>query len=142
MNTIQITNADGLTINYTEAEVTSAFEEKQYLRKQLEALETERIKFRYAVRDFFGELTWTSGYDGGETTIYKEHVNELLDSLSLDKLTTTYRATVTLEVEVSDIEATDEDEVPTAIEDYIDVTFGAGDARVVSVEVTDVEEEG
>lgn len=142
MNTIQITNQEGQVVNYTEAEVKDAFTARENLRRQLEALETERLKFRYAVRDFFSELTWTSGYDGGETTIYKEHVNDLLDSINLDKLTTTYRATVTLEVEVSDIEATDEDEVPTAIEDYIDVTFGAGDARVVSVEVTDVEEEG
>ena len=126
MNTIEITT-DNSVINYNELVV------KRFIEK---AGETRDIK--YKVRDFFGDLEW----DNGETTINRNQVNELLDSIGCDKLRTEYRATVTITAYISGYSAESEDEATDCIGDDISVEIGSsGDITIDSIEVVDVEEE-
>ena len=107
MNTIQITTTDG-TVNYTEAEVLRFIERARETdaiqnisndnRKQIETN-------RYKVRDFFSECEWSDG----EALIQKSDVNELLESIGANKLTTKYNATYTITGTFS-VECEDEDD--------------------------------
>ncbi len=137
MNTIQITNDEGQIVNYTEEEVKRAFSDAKFSASTTTALQEQRIKLKRLVRDFFSELGWEGGYDGGEATIHKDHVNTLLKDLGIDVLTTTYRgsATITFTFEV---EAEDEDDARTLIEENAGISeygFSASDEEVSVDEV-------
>lgn len=138
MNTIQITTPDG-TVNYTESEVlrfiqrakeTDAVQESfTDIRKQVETN-------RYKVRDFFSECEWSDG----ETTIAKSDVNELLNSIGANTLTTKYRASYTITGTFS-VECEDEDDAETLFTDNVRVDFYDGDIDVDQIEVLDIEED-
>ncbi len=96
MNTIQITNDEGQIVNYTEEEVKRAFNDAKFGTSQISLLQEQRAKYKRIIRDFFSELEWESGYDGGEARIHKDHVNTLLNDLSIDGLTTTFRGSATI----------------------------------------------
>lgn len=138
MNTIQITTTDG-TVNYTEAEVLRFIQrakeadavQESYtdIRKQIETN-------RYAVRDFFSECEWSDG----ETTITKSDVNELLDSIKTNRLTTKYGGTFTITGTFT-VDCEDEDDAQTIFTDNVTVDFYDGDIQVDEVEVMDIGEE-
>lgn len=126
MNTIEIDTVDG-TVNYTELEVTRFIERAGQLND-----------IKYKVRDFFGELSWSSG----EATITRSEVNELLKSIQCDLIRAEYKATVTITAYVSGYSAEDEDDASNCIEDDINVSIGSdGSIDIDSIEVSDVEEE-
>jgi hypothetical protein len=126
MNTIQIDTVDGI-VNYTETEV------KRFIEKAGELSDT-----KYKVRDFFSELEW----NGGEATITRSEVNELLKSIGCELIRTEYKATVTITAHVTGYAAEDEDEAIACIEDDIEVSIGSSaDIRIDNIEVDDVEEE-
>jgi hypothetical protein len=126
MNTIQIDTVDGI-VNYTETEV------KRFIEKAGELSDT-----KYKVRDFFSELEW----NGGEATITRSEVNELLKSIGCDLIRAEYKATVTITAYVTGYAAEDEDEAIACIEDDIEVSIGSSaDIRIDNIEVDDVEEE-
>lgn len=126
MNTIQIDTVDGV-VNYTETEV------KRFIEKAGELSDT-----KYKVRDFFSELEW----NGGEATITRSEVNELLKSIGCELIRTEYKATVTITAYVTGYAAEDEDEAIACIEDDIEVNIGSSaDIRIDNIEVDDVEEE-
>jgi hypothetical protein len=136
MNTIQITTADG-TVNYTESEVLRFIEKakgtdelNESITKQIHALRD----MRRTVRDFFSEGEWCDG----ETTITKSDVNEMLDSIGANRLTTKYSATFTI-TGTFEIECEDEDDVETVFTDNVNVEFYDGSVDVDQIDVHDIE---
>jgi hypothetical protein len=138
MNTIQVTTTNG-TVNYTEAEVLRFIErarevdavQESYtdIRKQVETL-------RYTVRDFFGEGQW----DDGEFSASKEDINELLELIGTNRLTSKYRATYTITGTYS-VNAEDADDAEAIFTDNVTVDFYDGDIDVDQIEVLDIEED-
>ena len=136
MNTIQITTADG-TVNYTESEVLRFIEKaksidelNESITKQIHVIRDNRNK----VRDFFSEGEWQDG----ETTVNKGDVNELLESIGANKLTTRYNASYTITGTFT-VECEDEDDVESLFVDNVNVEFYDGDIDVDQVEVNDIE---
>ena len=126
MNTIEITT-DNSVINYTESDV------KRFIEKA-----GQLSNVRYKVRDFFSELEWS----GGEATITRSEVNELLQSIQCDLIRAEYKATITITAYITGYPAESEDEATDCIGDDIDVSIGSSaDIQVDSIEVSDVEEE-
>jgi uncharacterized lipoprotein YajG len=124
MNTIAITTVDGV-VNYTESEVIRFIEKAGQLND-----------IKYKVRDFFSEIEWSHS----EATITKSDVNELLESIGANKLTTKYRATYTITGSFS-VEVEDEDDVESIFTDNVNVDFYDGDIDVDQIEVLDIEED-
>jgi hypothetical protein len=131
MNTIQVTTEHGV-INYTEAEVL------RFIQKvdELDGFKQNAIDNRHKVRDFFSECEWSDG----EATIQKSDVNELLDAIGANKLTTKYRATYTITGTFS-VDCEDEDDAEALFTDNVDVNFYDGDIDVDQIEVVDIEED-
>ena len=126
MNTIEVTTDNG-AVNYNELEVKRFIERAEKLND-----------VKYKVRDFFSELSWSSG----EATITRSEVNELLKSIQCDLIRAEYKATVTITAYVSGYSAEDEDDASNCIEDDINVSIGSdGSIDIDSIEVSDVEEE-
>jgi hypothetical protein len=138
MNTIQITTVDGV-VNYTESEVVRFIEkagEVNAIQASASEDRAQRISNTYKVRDFFSEIEWSDG----EATISKSDVNELLESIGANKLTTKYRATYTITGSFS-VEVEDEDDVESIFTDNVNVDFYDGDIDVDQIEVLDIEED-
>ena len=138
MNTIQINTVDGV-VNYTESEVIRFIEkagEVNAIQASASEDRAQRISNTYKVRDFFSEIEWSDG----EATISKSDVNELLESIGANKLTTKYRATYTITGTFS-VDAEDADDAEAIFTDNVTVDFYDGDIDVDQVEVLDVEED-
>ena len=138
MNTIQITTVDG-AVNYTEAEIVRYIERAKEIDavQQVSDLQRkEKLENRNAVRDFFSEGQW----DDGEFSASKEDVNELLQSIGANRLTSKYRGTYTVTGTFS-VDAEDADDAETLFTDNVDISFYDGDIDVDQVEVLDVEED-
>ena len=138
MNTIQINTVDGV-VNYTESEVIRFIEkagEVNAIQASASEDRAQRISNTYKVRDFFSEIEWSDG----EATITKSDVNELLESIGANKLTTKYRATYTITGSFS-VEVDDEDDVESVFTDNVTVDFYDGDIDVDQIEVMDIEED-
>jgi hypothetical protein len=131
MNTIQVTTVDG-TVNYTESEVMRFIEKV----KELDDYKQTAIDNRHKVRDFFSENEWSNG----EATISKSDVNELLESIGANKLTTRYNGTFTVTGTFS-VDADDEDEADSIFTDNVSVDFYDGDIDVDQIETHDIEED-
>jgi hypothetical protein len=139
MNTIQITNNEGQVINYTETEIKTIIENGQSFAEDSVRLSKQRTEFKRLVRDFFSELEWESGYDGGEATIHKDHVNALLKDLGIDGLTTTYRGSATISFDF-EVEAVDEDEARAIIEENAGINEYGFEASNESTSVDEIDE--
>ena len=136
MNTIQITTADG-TVNYTENEVLRYIERA----KEVDAVQQVSNEFRAnltivrrTVRDFFSEGEWNDN----ETTVNKGDVNEMLNSIGANILTTKYSATFTI-TGTFEIECEEEDDVETIFTDNVNVEFYDGSVDVDQIDVHDIE---
>jgi hypothetical protein len=139
MNTITINNAEGASVVYTESEVLRLVEkagEVNAIQASASEDRAQRISNTYKVRDFFSEIEWSDG----EATITKSDVNELLESIGANKLTTKYRATYTITGSFS-VEVEDEDDVESIFTDNVNVDFYDGDIDVDQIEVLDIEED-
>ena len=135
MNTIQITTVDG-PINYTESEVIRFIEKAKVADDTISQQHKTIIDIKNSVRDFFSEGQW----DDGEFSASKEDINQLLESIGTNKLTTKYRATYTITGTFS-VDAEDADDAETIFTDNVTVDFYDGDIDVDQVEVLDVEED-
>ena len=131
MNTIQVTTEQG-TINYTESEIL------RFIQKvdELDGFKQNAIDNRHKVRDFFSEGQW----DDGQFTASKEDVNELLQSIGANRLTTKYRASYTVTGTFS-VDAEDADDAEAIFTDNLSVDFYDGDIDVDQIEVLDIEED-
>jgi hypothetical protein len=136
MNTIQITTPDG-TVNYTESEVLRFIEKAKGIDELNKSI-TKQIHtirdMRHSVRDFFSESEWCDG----ETTITKSDVNEMLDSIGANRLTTKYSATFTI-TGTFEVECEDEDDAETIFTDNVNVEFYDGSVDVDQIDVHDIE---
>jgi len=130
MNTIQVTTANG-AVNYTESEVV------RYIEKagQVDKLYQDLSKIRHKVRDFFSEGQW----DDSEFKASKQDINELLESIGTNKLTTKYQGTYTITGTFT-VDAEDENDAETIFTDTVSVDFYDGDIDVDQIDVQDIEE--
>jgi hypothetical protein len=138
MNTIQVTTTDG-AVNYTEAEVLRFIErakEVDAVQQVSDLQRKEKVDNRNQVRDFFSEGQW----DDGEFTASKEEVNNLLEFIGTNKLTTKYRGTYTVTGTFS-VDAEDADDAQNIFTDNVDIAFYDGDIDVDQVDVVDMEED-
>jgi hypothetical protein len=134
MNTIQITNAEGMTVNYTEAEINNIMQAKETHKTLSETRGSIIRDVAYKVRDFFSEGEW----NGNNFSATKDSVNELLESCSIPGLTRTYSAILTITVYVNGVEAESEDDARETIESELDVSLNTGDVNVDYVDITNV----
>jgi hypothetical protein len=138
MNTIQVTTTDG-TVNYTEAEVLRFIERAREVDAVQESFVAEHKKIvdiKNSVRDFFSEGQW----DDGEFSASKEDINELLESIGTNRLTSRYRATYTITGTYS-VDAESSEDAEAIFTDNVTVDFYDGDIDVDLVEVVDLEED-
>jgi hypothetical protein len=138
MNTIQITTVDG-AVNYTESEIVRYIERAKEIDAVQQVSSEHLIKMREnrnQVRDFFSEGEW----DDGQFTASKEDVNELLQSIGANRLTTKYRASYTVTGTFS-VDAEDADDAEAIFTDNLSVDFYDGDIDVDQIEVLDIEED-
>ena len=117
---------DGTTYNFTEESLKELIKSETALKKRHEAVSTEvqeayrrLISTRSKVYDFFSEA-FDDGSD--EATVNRDDVNELLEAIGSDVLTTTWSATVEITVTVTGIKATSPEEVEDIITDNIEVS--------------------
>ena len=92
-------------------------------------------KIRNEVRDFFGESEWESG----EQTVNKGDVNYLLERIGANKLTTVYRGSASIHF-VFEVEAEDEDEARSIVEESASINEYGFTASDESVEISDIDE--
>jgi hypothetical protein len=140
MNTIQILDIEsGNTINYTEQEVSN------YIRRSKEAdalqqvsseYRTQAVTIRNKVRDFFSEREWSDR----ETTVTLDEVNELLNSIGSHSIQTTYSGNITISVSFSDLDADDEDDAISKIQDEISVDLYNASTNIDDVSVDEITE--
>jgi hypothetical protein len=140
MNTIQILDIEsGNTINYTEAEVAHFIKRTKEIDAIQQVNDSQRKEIREirnAVRDFFSEGEWSDG----EQTVIKSEVNDLLERIGTNKLTTKYNGTFTITGSFS-IEVEDEDEIEDIIQENTEISNWSADMDVDQIEVHDVEED-
>jgi hypothetical protein len=131
MNTIQVTTEHGV-VNYTESEIL------RFIQKvdELDGFKQNAIDNRHKVRDFFSEGQW----DDGEFTASKEDINNLLESIGANRLTSKYNATYTITGTFS-VDAESAEDAEAAFTDNVTVDFYDGDIDVDQVEVHDMEED-
>ena len=142
MNTIQVTQ-DGMVINYTESEVLRYVQQFTETAKELDAIKQIANKhwndireMRNEVRDFFSEGEWQDG----EQSVSKTDVNELLDRIGAQKITTIYGGSFTITGTFSNVDAEDEDEARRIVTEEIDVNFNPGDISVDDITVDEIDE--
>jgi hypothetical protein len=136
---------DSVTYNFTEKSLKELIKSEAALKLrlesvQLEAQETYRkiASVRSKVYDFFSEA-FDDGSD--EVTVTRDDVNELLESISSDVLTTTWSATVEITVTITGIKATSPEEVEDIITDNIEVSGYDLELHDPDVRVSDIERE-
>jgi hypothetical protein len=140
MNTIQVLDIEsGNTINYTEIEVAHFIKRTKEIDAIQQVNDNQRKEIREirnAVRDFFSEGEWSDG----EQTVIKSEVNDLLERIGSNKLTTKYNGTFTITGSFS-IEVEDEDEIEDIISENTEISNWSADMDVDQIEVHDVEED-
>ena len=117
---------DSVTYNFTEESLKELIKSEATLKLRLESVKLEAqeayrkiVSNRSKVYDFFSEA-FDDGSD--EATVNRDDVNELLESIGSDVLTTTWSATVEITVTVVGIKATSPEEVEDIITDNIEVS--------------------
>jgi hypothetical protein len=141
MNTITImSTVEGIpNVTYTEGEVLRYIEKAKGIDELNELLTKQSNTIRSIknnVRDFFSEVEW----EDGEQTVTKSDVNEFLESIGCNKLTSRYGGTFRI-TGTFQVEAEDADEAESIFVDNVDVSFNDGDYTIDETEVNDVEED-
>ena len=137
MNTITMKSSSvhGLDVTYNEVEVQKFITDSRQLKERETILLDKVYNLRRQVREFFADQEW----DSGEVTINKASVNELLEELGCDKLTTKYQGTYTI-TGTFNIEACDEDEAQSIISDESEVSNYGAEMSIDQIETFDIEE--
>jgi hypothetical protein len=136
---------DGTTYNFTEESLKELINSETNLKSRLEQTQRQEqeaykklVYLRNKVYDFFSEA-FDDGSD--EATVSRDDVNELLESIGSDVLTTTWSATVEITVTVTGIKATSPEEVEDIITDNIEVSGYDLELHDPDVRVQDIERE-
>ncbi len=91
------------------------------------------------VREWFSNLDWTSG---DATTIEKEFASDLLEDIGLDRLSTTWSASVIIYATINGLEAKNGTIARELITDNIEINFGEdADIWIEDVHVNDLQQE-
>ena len=136
---------DAVTYNFTEESLKELIKSETTTKLRLESVQLEAqeayrkiASTRAKVYDFFSEA-FDDGSD--EVTVTRDDVNELLESIGSDVLTTTWSATVEITVTISGIKATSPEEVEDIITDNIEVSGYDLELHDPDVRVSDIERE-
>jgi hypothetical protein len=136
---------DGTTYNFTEESLKQLIKSETESKSRLEQSQTEAqaayrklAEIRSKTYNFFSEA-FDDGSD--EATVNRDDVNELLESIGSDVLTTTWSATVEITVTVTGIKATSPEEVEDIITDNIEVSGYDLELHDPDVRVQDIERE-
>lgn len=117
---------DGTTYNFTEESLKELIKNEAASKLRIERVQAEAQEayrklayIRNKVHVFF-----TEAFDGtaDEASVMRDDVNELLESIGSDILSTTWSATVEITVTVVGINATSPEEVEDIITDNIEVS--------------------
>jgi hypothetical protein len=109
------------------------------LNSRLKERISERDDSLIKVREWFSNLDWTSG---DATTIEKEFVSDLLEDIGLDRLSTTWSASVIIYATINGLEANNGTTARELIADNIEVNFGEdADIWIEDVHVNELEQE-
>jgi hypothetical protein len=126
-------------VTYTEGEVSRYIEKAKGIDELNDLLNKQYQTIRSIkenVRDFFSEGQW----DDGEFTASKEDINELLESIGANKLTSKYNATYTITGTFS-VDAESAEDAEAVFTDNVTVDFYDGDIDVDQIDVQDIEED-
>ena len=134
MNTIQLVNSNGDTVTYTDSELTTIIKNGVSSAEDSVRLSDELRKIRNEVRDFFGEGEWS----GGEQTVNKGDVNFLLERIGARKITSNYVGSAVINFTFT-VEAEDEDEARSIIEEGTSVSSYGYDLQDESCEVDEID---
>ena len=136
---------DSITYNFTEESLKELIKSETNLKSRLEQTQRQEqeaykklVYLRNRVYDFFSEA-FDDGSD--EATVSRDDINELLESIGSDVLTTTWSATVEITVTVTGIKATSPEEVEDIITDNIEVSGYDLELHDPDVRVQDIERE-
>ncbi len=145
MNTITISDGEshnGAMITYTDHEIARMIAELKDYKDRQERLGDANVNLnkdirtlREKVRDFFSEGEWNDN----EFSASKSDINELLESIDANRLTSQYGGSFTI-TGTFQVEAEDEDDAESKFSEGVNVDFYDGDITVDQVEVNDVEE--
>jgi hypothetical protein len=134
---------DGVTYNFTEESLKELIRSDNYNRDRVKTAQEDiqesyrkLAKIRSEVYDFFTEAFEDNG---DEATVERDNVNELLVSIGIDELKTTWSATVEITVTINNIEASSKEEAEDIINDNIEVSgydLDINDQEVNVIEVT------
>ena len=109
------------------------------LNSRLKERISERDDSLIKVREWFSNLDWTSG---DATTIEKEFASDLLEDIGLDRLSTTWSASVIIYATINGLEANNGTTARELITDNIEVNFGEdADIWIEDVHVNELEQE-
>ena len=109
------------------------------LNSRLKERVAERDESLIKVREWFSNLDWTSG---DATTIEKEFASDFLEDIGLDRLSTTWSASVIIYATINGLEAKNGTTARELITDNIEVNFGEdADIWIEDVHVNDLQQE-
>ena len=138
---------DGTTYNFTEESLKELIKTDIACKRRLDAVSTEAqesyrklVKVRNEVHAYFTEA-FDGSVDEDETTVTRDEVNALLESIGSDILSTTWSATVEITVTVTGIKATSPEEVEDIITDNIEVSGYDLELHDPDVRVQEIERE-
>jgi hypothetical protein len=140
-----VITVDGTTHNFTQDSLTELIKEHSAQKDVIAANRVDSSEqwrkihnIRNEVYEFFNE-----GYESGQEDITASvgDINFLLERIGADKLKSTYTASVTVTIVVNGIEAEDEDEVQSIINDELMVDCGSYSVDVDDITIDNVDTE-
>jgi len=146
MNTITISDGEshnGAMITYTDHEIARMIAELKEWKERSANLGDSNINLnkdirtlREQVRDFFSEGEWNDN----EFSASKSDINELLESIGANRLTSQYGGSFTI-TGTFQVEAENEEEAESKFTEGVDVNFYEGDITVDDVRAEDIAED-
>ena len=142
---ILYTDKDGNQIKFTEEMLVDTISERDLLKEKVNTLTDEKIarwekviSIRGLVFNFFNER-----YDSGASTIEceVEDVNELLKDIGADLLKRLFTVKGSIDFVVTDVEAEDEEDARSAVEDNLRLESDIGNLDDWSFSGVDADEQ-
>ena len=131
----------GTKYTFTNESLTRLIEEKESLKVEVAQAERKVKSMGWDVREFF-ESRKEGNNNNEDICCSLEDVNELLRSLGVDQLTTTWSATIFITATITGIDAPDKETAEEMAKDNIDVNYNDdGDIWVDDIEVQSVHPE-
>ena len=133
------TNDDGSTVKYTEEMIKNTITDAAFFKNNLHEVRSKNLNIRQTVYDFFKDR-----YDSGddEITCTVTDVNDLLESIGMDKLKALFTVNGTISFSIVDVEADSEDDARDIVSNDLNLEFnGDGSLEEWDVDVTDASQQ-